>query len=179
MPNGVATTSAVVQPARGHRALRCYRVSLEGHDYFVTACAARRERLFGSDDAAAVVFRGLYALEVDHNVIDLIASVVMPDHVHAVFTLRRGTLDQLMKRFRGGTAHELNRLLVRSGTVWQRGYFERLLRPDDDLSNVLSYMWHNPMPPGVRFRCRRDVWVWFRTMVSDRPEYHDWLKLNP
>jgi len=159
MPNGVATTSAATQPARGHRALRRYRVSLEGHSYFVTACTARREPFFGSDDAAEIVFRGLYALEVNHDVIDLIASVVMPDHVHAVFMLRSGTLDQLMKCFRGGTAHELNRLLVRSGTVWQRGYFERLLRPDDDLSNVLSYMWHNPMPPGVRFRCRRDVWV--------------------
>jgi putative transposase len=167
-------------PRHGHRALRRWRVSIPHRTYFITACTHERQRLFESTAAADLVFQHLYGLEADPHGIELIASVVMPDHVHTVFRLcNEPGLETTMKRFRGSSAQVINRALNRTGPVWQRGYFDRLLRPDERLETVLHYLWHNPTPPGLHFRCRREIWEWFRTCVNDRPEYYDWLKLNP
>ncbi len=44
---------------------------------------------------------------------------------------------------------------------------------------VLHYMWHNPTPPGHRFRCRADVWHWFKACVTEDVTYFDWLSKHP
>jgi putative transposase len=171
---------SVPTPQRGHRALRRGRVSIPHRTYFITACTNERQWLFESSDAADLIFHHLHALETDAHAIELMASVVMPDHLHAIFRLcGADTLEVTLKHFRGSSAQAINRALKRSGSVWQRGYFDRLLRIDDRLETVLGYMWHNPTPPGQNFRCRREIWEWFRACVHDRPDYYDWLKLNP
>lgn len=104
----------------------------------------------------------------------------MPDHIHAIVTLQGAmTLDRARKQFRGASAQAVNRTLGRTGSVWQRGYFDRLLRIDDRLETVLHYLRHNPAPPGLNFRCRRETWDWFHTCVHDKIEYYEWLKQNP
>src|SRR4051812_23665356 len=85
--NKFAPTSTVI-PVRGHRALRRGRVSIPNRTYFITACTHERQHLFQTPAAAGLVFQHLYALEVQLQAIELIASIVMPDHVHAVFALR-------------------------------------------------------------------------------------------
>jgi putative transposase len=177
-PN-IADKSAPIQ-RRGHRALRRWRVSIPHRTYFITTCTYERQLLFESAAAADLVFQHLHAQEADYHAIELLASVVMPDHAHAVFRLSdEDTLETTMKRFRGSSAQAINRALNRTGPVWQRGYFDRLLRSEERLETILHYLWHNPTPPGLHFRCRREIWQWFRACVNDRPKYYDWLKLNP
>jgi putative transposase len=167
------------RPSRGHLALRRYRVSLSDRAYFITACSHERQPFFEQQDIASLLFDHLRALEGAAQ-IELIASVVMSNHVHVVFTLQDdATIGTVMKLFRGASAQSVNRKLGRSGSVWERGYFEHLIRTGESLEPVLHYMWHNPTPPGEHFRCRRDVWEWFRACVRDEPKYYDWLKQNP
>lgn len=163
----------------GHRALRRARVSVFEASYFTTACTDGRRPALESDEAAVIVFDTLHALETVHGVIQLVASVVMPDHVHLVFELRAGTVAAVMKRFRGASARLLNEVQGATGSVWQRGYFEHRLRRDDELTPILNYLWHNPSAkPGRHFRCRAEVWAWFRTGIDERAEDYDWLKLS-
>jgi REP element-mobilizing transposase RayT len=174
-----APTSAVA-PWRGHRALRRYRVSLPNRTYFITACSHQRQRLFETDAVADLIFTALHALEARHHVATLIASVVMPDHVHAVFTLHPpASLATALKLFRGAAAQGVNRSLDRTGPVWQRGYFDHLLRANEPLEPLLHYLWRNPSRPGRHFRCRREIWTWFRTCVHDNPSYYEWLARHP
>jgi REP element-mobilizing transposase RayT len=122
------------------------------------------------------VFDRLRRLEIEHGLIELHASVVMPDHVHVLFRLTGSSeLPVVMKRFRGGAAQVLNAALERVGPFWQRGYFDRLLRPDDSVEMILRYMWHNPEMPGRQFRCRAEIWSWFRHGISETGEYAPWL----
>lgn len=115
-------------------------------------------------------------LETEDGAIELIASVVMPDHIHVLFRITDASeLAKIMQRFRGRTSQLVNQQLRRTGPVWQRGYFERRLRLDEPLAPILHYMWHNPTPPGTRFRCRTDTWDWFRTTIDQPHPYADWL----
>jgi putative transposase len=180
IPPIVADKSDPARPTKGHRALRRWRVSLPNRTYFITACTHERVPLFQTPTTAGLIFSHLHKLETNSHAIDLVASVVMPDHLHAVFTLRgESTLGEVMKYFRACSAQAVNRELVRIGAAWQRGYFDRLLRPDEQLKPVLHYLWHNPTPPGLHFRCRREVWEWFRSCVNDKPDYYAWLNDHP
>lgn len=165
---------------RGHRALRQCRVSIENRSYFITACTDDRRPLFNDAIVAELIFDRLYQLEIEYHLIELTASIIMPDHIHALFQLQTdATINEVMQRFRGSSAHAINVMLGRRGTVWQRGYFERRLRLNESLVSVLQYMWHNPQPPGRHFRCRTEVWQWFRAYVQEPPEYASWMHGNP
>ena len=47
-----------------------------------------------------------------------------------------------MKSF---TANEANKVLVRTGDVWQREYHDRFIRDDDHYRNAVVYIENNPV----------------------------------
>ncbi len=55
------------------------------------------------------------------------------------------TLGKIIRAFKSITAIEVNRLLERQGRpLWQRNYFERIIRNDDELSSIREYILFNP-----------------------------------
>ena len=74
------------------------------------------------------------------------AWVVMPNHVHVLTEILPGhTLPDLMESWKGFTAREINQNLGRSGTLWQKGYHDRLIRDWDHFGNVVRYIRRNPV----------------------------------
>jgi REP element-mobilizing transposase RayT len=69
----------------------------------------------------------------------------MPDHLHLLVEGRREDADfQLFMR----NWRKRSTLEVRSGgarTIWQKGYFERVLREEDGTVQVIAYMLMNPV----------------------------------
>lgn len=74
-----------------------------------------------------------------------IAWVVMPNHVHAVFVLNSAwLLENIILSWKGFTARRINPLIGRTGGVWQRDYFDRLVRNGKHLANCIRYIRRNP-----------------------------------
>jgi REP-associated tyrosine transposase len=66
---------------------------------------------------------------------------VMPNHVHDVFVLNPAwSLERIILSWKGFTARKINRLVVRTGSVWQRDYFDRLVRDAKHLANCVRYI---------------------------------------
>jgi putative transposase len=65
---------------------------------------------------------------------NLLAWVVMPNHVHAVVRPLSGwTLSKILQSWKGFSAHEPNRILNRVGQAfWQTESFDHLIRNDED-----------------------------------------------
>jgi putative transposase len=104
--------------------------------------------------------------------IELDAFVVMPNHVHGVMAIvgaglappakregskegeaslapttraSRVTLGQIVGAFKSLSAIEVNRRLHRPGeAVWQRGFYEHIVRGEGELQKVQRYIWENP-----------------------------------
>jgi putative transposase len=75
----------------------------------------------------------------------MISSVVMPNHVHAVFVQNpEWPLEKLIRSWKGFTARKINALLERSGGLWQRDYFDRLVRDEKHFGNCVRYIRRNP-----------------------------------
>ena len=75
----------------------------------------------------------------------MISAVVMPNHVHALFVQNpEWPLEKLIRSWKGFTARQINALLARSGSLWQRDYFDRLVRDEKHFANCVRYIRWNP-----------------------------------
>lgn len=80
----------------------------------------------------------------------MISSVVMPNHVHALFVQNpEWPLKKLIQSWKRFTAREINKLLERSGSLWQRDYFDRLVRDEKHFANCVRYVRRNPEKAGL------------------------------
>ena len=75
----------------------------------------------------------------------LIAAVVMDDHVHALVRPAQGVSGQhLATAWKRMTALRLSAECGRSTPVWQRSYFDRWMRTDQQTSSCRQYVLGNP-----------------------------------
>jgi putative DNA methylase len=94
------------------------------------------------------------------------AAVVMPDHVHILIT--PGTdgdgntygLSQIMSAVKGAAAHRVNKVLDRSGRVWQTESFDRALRRDEKIQEKAQYICANPLRAGLVSSEDKYPWLW-------------------
>ena len=86
------------------------------------------------------------------------AMVVMPDHLHAVWTLPTGDSDyptrwRLLKTWfsshiPAGERRCNSRMAKGERGIWQRRYWEHLVRDEADLSRCVDYVHFNPVKHG-------------------------------
>jgi len=75
----------------------------------------------------------------------LISAVVMPNHVHAVFVQNAAwPLEKLLRTWKSFSSRKINSLLGRDGSLWQRDYFDRLVRDQKHFANCVRYIRRNP-----------------------------------
>jgi REP element-mobilizing transposase RayT len=89
----------------------------------------------------------------------LIGYVVMYDHVHVVLEPHTGNdLTRLVQSWKSYTANRIQRTSGRTGRIWQREYFDRIIRDEDELRNCLEYILGNP---GKRWpEVQHYPWIW-------------------
>ena len=73
------------------------------------------------------------------------AWVVMPNHVHALFSLAADSLlEKQVSSWKRFSAKEIHRLAGGSGPIWQEDYFDRMIRDGEHFRNVARYISKNP-----------------------------------
>jgi REP element-mobilizing transposase RayT len=111
----------------------------------------------------------------------LAAWVVMPNHAHLLFELWDVPLGQLLKAWKGTSARAANRVLGRSGTLWQEDYWDRFMRDEEHFRKAQHYIEWNPVkahlvpqPEQWAFGSANPRWQW---SAADR--YRTGQLLNP
>jgi len=152
-------------PPRNGKVLRLADHDYRGGPIFLTLCAATREPLFGwlTGDRFLPSRLGLLVRESWLNIpvlypgCGLDVFCLMPDHFHAVLHARvasrvadpvlrgaaawRGGIGTIVNQFKGAvTRAAAIEGIVMPGPLWQRGYFERVIRDDEMLGNVRTYI---------------------------------------
>jgi REP element-mobilizing transposase RayT len=81
---------------------------------------------------------------------ELVAWCVMPNHVHTVFAPLRGfEPNGILHSWKSYTSHAINKLLKRSGTLWERESFDHLVRSARSLELFVRYTEENPVAAGL------------------------------
>ena len=72
--------------------------------------------------------------------------VVMPTHVHVLFTpAEEWTLSKLLQSWKSFSANAANIQLKRSGRFWSEEYFDRAIRDERHYAKVVQYIEANPV----------------------------------
>ena len=136
---------------------RYRRIAPPGASHFFTLCLARRGQTMLTDDVARL--RLAYTDTLRNHPVRTDAVVILPDHLHAVWTLPPGDADfptrwRLIKSaFSNGHApsdfaSQSKRDRGEKG-IWQRRYWHHLIRSEADLAAHIAYCWGNPVKHGL------------------------------
>lgn len=142
----------------------------EGYDYasaggvFVTIVTHNRQEIFGTMDVDSVVLSS--AGEALSNrwtqiherspAVDVDASIIMPDHIHGI--LWHGVAEAEIATSTGDIVRWLKACVLADftkgvkesgwqpydGRLWQRGYYDHIIRGDRDLQTIREYIGANP-----------------------------------
>ncbi|MFA5243542.1 MAG: transposase [Sulfuricella sp.] len=136
---------------------------IPGGSYFFTVALAERSGRLLTDNIE--LFRHAVVDVKRELPLGLIAMVVLPEHLHCVWTLPAGDADyptrgkKIKAAFSRGLPKEEHRSASRAAKgergIWQRRYWEHTLRNDDDLRRHVDYIHYNPVKHG-HVRCVKE-----------------------
>lgn len=90
------------------------------------------------------------------------AWVVMPDHVHWMFTLRSTTLATIVRTTRSRAAKAINQRNGTHGAIWQPGYYDQLQRDERQWLAEANYILANPVRAGLTTAVGEYPFAWCR-----------------
>jgi len=120
----------------------------KGHyAYSITICTHNKTPIFKSKEIVDSV------LDVLNNVAEkeqfgILVYCFMPDHLHFLLAGGdRSNLQKMIKTFKQISSYRFKKSYGRP--LWQRGYFDHVLRKDEDMEKVACYIWGNPVRKGL------------------------------
>ncbi len=139
-------------------------IRLNGYDYltsgayFITICTHDRECLFGDIVNETMGFNTVgdiarshwQQLSQHHSNIIIDESVVMPNHLHGMIILEssmgsKKSISEIIRGFKTFSAKAINKERgLRGVPVWQRNYYDRIIRDELELDRVRQYIINNP-----------------------------------
>ena len=163
----------------GYSSLRKYRYSSPAHTYFLTFCLKAGYTGLERKEIASAIYAESDCMKEDR-AWSVRVSTLMPNHAHFLAVLGdRLTLSQAMGRLKGKTSG----ILCSSSLLWQDGYFEHRLRPDESVQPIFHYIYMNPYRAELisieekwpHFRCSEEDWWWFKNLLNEECPYPEWL----
>jgi len=114
--------------------------------YFVTSVTYLRRKIFLEPTNA----RFLLATISYHRFIlefKLFGYVIMPDHLHIIVSpSKKYPLSKIMNFIKGNFARKYNQIYRKTEEhVWQKRYYETVLKDKKDLLNRIKYVHNNPI----------------------------------
>ena len=149
-----------------------YDYSLPGY-YFINICTKNRENLFGeiknnkmnlSAFGHLVKRQWRQISKIRKNIVSD-AFIIIPNHIHGILTIveaihelplqgssprgwakrRQMMLSKIIGQFKMQTAKQINQFKNTPGLpVWQRNYYEHIIRNESELNRIRVYIKNNP-----------------------------------
>jgi putative transposase len=139
-------------------------IRLNGYDYsrsgayFITICTHEREYLFGDivnetielNTVGDIARSHWQQLSQHHSNIIIDESIVMPNHLHGIIILESSidptkSISEIIRGFKTFSAKAINKeRSLRGVPVWQRNYYDRIIRNELELERVRQYIINNP-----------------------------------
>ena len=105
--------------------------------------------VLGDPRAARIVTKNLK--HFDDSRYELQAYCVMPNHVHVLLGVTRGEkIEAIVHSWKSYTSCAINQLLGRRGVLWQREYYDRIVRSFEEFTETRAYIINNPAKAGLR-----------------------------
>ena len=124
--------------------LAAYDYSSNGY-YFVTICAKDKQTF---RESKLLIEEAFYSLPGKFSGLTLDYSVFMDNHMHAILVLESSTkpLGEIIRQFKA-----IVTMKVKRRDIWQKGYYEHVIRTEKALYNIREYIQNNPLAEKLKF----------------------------
>jgi len=160
------------------------RSNISGGSYFLTLVTHNRHPLFHNSQNIDLLRNAFRQVKEKHP-FTIDAIVILPDHLHCVLTFPDGDANypQWIRMIKGNFSRSLPsglspRVASRSAKgereVWQRRYWEHLIRDETDFERHVDYIHYNPVKHGLAKVPKDWPWSSFHDYVSKGIFPADW-----
>lgn len=136
------------------------RLFIAGGTYFFTLVTYQRRPIFSKQEAIELL-RDAFQYIMARWPFTIVASVVLPDHMHFIWTLPPESSDystrwKMIKSYftknwrpKGVVSESISRQRKGEADIWQRRFWEHLIRDEGDLKRHIEYIHYNPVKHGL------------------------------
>ncbi len=146
---------------------RLDRLWIDSPIYFLTTCTQRRRQVLTSKPVAAILIDEFRQAPARHGWI-VGSYVIMPEHVHFFCAPERDAkpLSYFIREWKSWTSRRISAGLPRPATaatgLWQREFFDHILRSDESYGEKWNCVRDNPVRAGLA-TCA-EHWPYFGTL---------------
>ena len=125
--------------------LKNYDYSSNGY-YFVTICTNNKQSFV--EKHKQEIEKTLLTLPARFSGLTLDYYCLMPTHLHIILILDKVkvTLSQIVRAFKA-----LVTKIIGEKSIWQRNYYEHVIRTEKALSKIREYIQNNPLVERIKF----------------------------
>jgi len=142
-----------VNPAlkRGVNAEPSSGLQPEKRTVHITIEPKNREALFIKEQVASSMIKMIGVVAKRHDII-LHEACAMSDHVHLLISFQKGRHleKEIMRKLKGGSAHDFNKQYNRQGPVWAKGSHFEEVENIEQFESVIKYIQQNPKGSNVQ-----------------------------
>jgi len=163
------------------------RIKQEGGTYFFTLVTFQRQKLFLVPDVMRLLLDTVEHVREMHP-FEIIAYCVLPDHVHFLwqmpeddtnYSMRIGVIKrrfsiQFISKYGDRLQKSDSQTRRREVTIWQRRFWEHLIRDEKDLNQHIDYIHYNPVKHGLVSKVRDWEISSFHNYVKEDIYSLDW-----
>ncbi len=141
--------------------------------YFITICAQNKKYMFGDvidgkmvlNSAGEMIKKWIFELKNKFENIELDECIIMPNHIHLIIfimntvvagehtgsPIRYNNIPQIVQWFKTMTTNEYIRNVKQNNwkpfdrKLWQRNYYDRVIRNEKELDKIRKYIFENPL----------------------------------
>ncbi|GAP12956.1 transposase [Longilinea arvoryzae] len=168
------------------------RLYVPGCIYFFTVVTFER-RKFLVDELARKVLHQAYQDTQSRHPFESLAICLLPDHLHCLwqlpendsnFSIRWASIKGIFSRNylqSGGMESERNasRMAHREVAIWQRRFWEHLIRDEEDLERHFDYIHYNPIHHGYVSELEKWPWSTFHRYYEKGQYSANWGHSRP
>ncbi len=143
--------------------LKNYNYAKNGY-YFITICTQNHKKIFGKiennemqlNQLGKIAYDNLENLQKKQLNIELDTFIIMPNHIHAIIIIEKNiqnnsnkiTVGKTIGIYKSIVFYEYLNLCkqknIKTKKLWQRNFYEHIIRNEEDLWNTQEYIKNNP-----------------------------------
>ena len=125
------------------------RAYVKGGTFFFTVVTHNRRPIF-ADKYAVDLLKGSFKRVMRMYPFEIDSIAVLPDHLHCIWSLPEGDSDFSTRwRFVKSNFTRSYDGSLKEGGIWQRGFWEHMIRDEADLNMHRDYIHYNPVKHGL------------------------------
>ena len=168
------------------------RLYMPGGTYSFTVATGGRSPIFREPDAVLTLARSMRQIRAKHS-FTTVAMIVLPDHLHCIWALPREDSDfstrwrRIKSVFTTAWVAHVNLSPARSESqasrgergVWQRRFWEHLIRDENDMERHFDYIHFNAVKHGYVHHPSEWPWSTFARHVRLGAYPPEWGTVEP